>query len=200
MSNEFQVTADNNKALFTLKLHRSDGMVLLGMNWKKGKPPKDFVGWAIEYKEPNGDKFLPIKNRIAFPTANAGVNPNTMATRLSPIQMFRWIHFPPHADLKGEFTYKVNPVFMSETDELSYGEPQRASIELRRETYPGQLNVAYTRGFVASQAFVDRFGGKTPKETAKLIGQLLPGKKIDPLGFKPTHPKAKEALEWMLGS
>ena len=47
---------------------------------------------------------------------------------------------------------------MYDKDELSYGEPQEAAIELRRETYPGKLNVTFTRGFVSSQAFVDRYG------------------------------------------
>jgi len=54
MAGEFQVAGQNEAALFTLKLHRGDGMCLLAMNWKKGKPPKDFVGFAIEYKQPDG--------------------------------------------------------------------------------------------------------------------------------------------------
>ena len=48
MANEFQVSGQNAQALFTLKIHRGDGMALIAMNWKKGKPPKDFVGFAIE--------------------------------------------------------------------------------------------------------------------------------------------------------
>ena len=38
-SSDFQVTGKNAKALFTLKLHRGDGMCLVAMNWKNGKPP-----------------------------------------------------------------------------------------------------------------------------------------------------------------
>src|SRR5215510_10290484 len=158
MSKEFQVSGTNADALFSLKIYRGDGMALLAMNWKKGKPPKDFVGFAIEYKEPKGDKFFSLKNRLAFPGNNGDVNPNRLSTRLSPIQKFRWVHFPRNAELAGEFVYLVTPVFMDSHDVLSYGEPQQAAIELRRETYPGQLNVAFTRGFVSSQAFVDRYG------------------------------------------
>jgi hypothetical protein len=55
MAAEFQVAGANAKALFTLKVHRGDGMALLAMNWKQGTPPDDFVGFAIEYREPNGD-------------------------------------------------------------------------------------------------------------------------------------------------
>ena len=190
MSAEFQVSGTNRAALFSLKLHRGDGMTLVAMNWKTGTPPKDFVGFAIEYKEPGGDKFFSLKNRLAFYGANEEVNPNKLSTRLSPIQKFRWVHFPRNAELAGEFVYQVTAVFMNEADELSYGESQQAAIELRRETYPGVLNVAFTRGFVSSQAFVDRYG----KDAIKTLLPLNADKGLD---FTPTHPKADEALGWM---
>jgi phosphatidylserine/phosphatidylglycerophosphate/cardiolipin synthase-like enzyme len=191
MAGEFQVTGKNVNALFTLKLHRGDGMCLVAMNWKNGKPPKDFVGFAIEYKEPGGQKFFPLKNRLAFPGADGDVNPNRLSTMLSPIQKFRWVHFPRNAELPGEFVYRVTPVFMNDRDELSYGDSQEAAIELRRETYPRKLNVTFTRGFVSSQAFVDRYESKGP------ISTLIPAKADEGLTFVPTHPKAKEALAWM---
>lgn len=191
MSTEFQVSGKNASALFTLKLHRGDGMALVAMNWKKDEPPQDFVGFAIEYKEPKGDRFFALKNRLAFRDARGRVNPKESSTRLSPIQKFRWVHFPRNAELPGEFVYKVTPVFMNDADELSYGEAQEVPIELRRETYPGKLNVTFTRGFVSSQAFVERF------QSAGDISTLLPAKAADGLTFVPTHPKTDEALKWM---
>ena len=156
MADEFQVTGQNPAALFTLKLYRGDGMALVAMNWKNGKPPDNFVGFAIEYKEPGSDKFFALKNRLSFPSAGDGVDPNRFSTMRSPIQKFRWVHFPRNA-LSGRITYRVTPIFMNDQDELSSGEAQLATAQLRRETYPGELNVAYTRGFVSSQAFVDRY-------------------------------------------
>jgi phosphatidylserine/phosphatidylglycerophosphate/cardiolipin synthase-like enzyme len=191
MAAKFQVTGRNPAALFTLKLHRGEGMALVAMNWKHGTPPNDFVGFAIEYKEPGGDRFFALQNRLSFPDAAGSVNPNRLSTRLSPIQKFRWVHFPRNAELPGEFTYRVTPVFMNDTGVLSYGDSQEAAIELRRETYPGKLNVTFTRGFVSSQAFVDRY------ESAGPISTLLPADADEALSFVPTHPKAKEALAWM---
>jgi phosphatidylserine/phosphatidylglycerophosphate/cardiolipin synthase-like enzyme len=191
MSAKFQVRGRNATALFTLKVHRGEGMALLAMNWKHGKPSKDFVGFAIEYQEPGGDRFFVLKNRLSFPGPAGSVNPNQLSTRLSPIQKFRWVHFPRNAELPGEFIYRVTPVFMNAVDELSYGESQQVAIELRRETYPGKLNVTFTRGFVSSQAFVDRY------ESAGPISTLLPAQADEGLSFVPTHPKAKEALAWM---
>jgi hypothetical protein len=191
MASEFQVAGGNAQAPFSLKVHRGDGMALLAMNWKQGTPPDDFVGFAIEYQEPDGDRFYPLKNRLAFTTAGDVLNPNQLSTLQSPIQKFRWVHFPRNADLLGDFAYRVTPVFMGTDDALSYGETQAVAIELRRETYPGLLNVAFTRGFVASQAFVDFY------ESAGPISTLLPANADAGLDFVPTHPKAAKALAWM---
>jgi hypothetical protein len=188
---EFQVAGANRQALFTLKVHRGDGMALLAMNWKDGTPPDDFVGFGIEYREPGGDRFYPLKNRLAFPTPGGGLDSNQLSTLQSPIQKFRWVHFPRNADLEGDFTYRVTPVFMGGDDALGYGDPQTVAIELRRDTYPGLLNVAFTRGFVSSQAFVDFY------ESAGRISTLLPSSADAGLDFVPTHPKADKALAWM---
>jgi hypothetical protein len=187
MSEEFQVAGQNPSAFFSLKIHRGDGMALVAMNWKMGKPPDNFVGFAIECKEPGGAQFFPLKNRLSFPGAGSAKGSNRLSTLLSPIQKFRWVHFPRNANLSGEFTYKVSPVFMDE-NKLSYGDVQEAKIELRRETYPGQLNVAYTRGFVSSQAFVEHY---------KSVKEMLPAKSKDGLDFVPTNPQATQALAWM---
>jgi hypothetical protein len=191
MSQEFEVPGDNPDALFTLKVHRGEGMALLAMNWKEGRPPADFAGFAIEYKEPNGDSFFTLKNRLSFLHDDGSVEEQSQPTTRAPIQMFRWVHFPRNAELEGDFHYRVTPMFMDEGDELRQGDPQGATLELRRETYPGQLNVSFTRGFVSSQAFVDKYGGDDG------FKQLLPASANEGLDFKPSHPKTDEALSWM---
>jgi hypothetical protein len=149
------------------------------------------VGFGIEYQEPGGDKFFAIKNRLSFADAKGKIAADSTSSLLAPIQKFRWVHFPRNANMDGDFTYKVKPVFMNAHGELSYGESQVVAIQLRRDTYPGKLNVAFTRGFVSSQAFVDKYnkdGG---------VSGLLPSKSDQGLKFKPTHPEAGEALAWM---
>jgi hypothetical protein len=187
----FEVLGTNANAPFTLKLHRGDGMTLLGMNWKNDKPPPNFAGFAIEYQEPNGSRFFALNNRLGFLDASGNVDPKTLSTLQSPIQKFRWVHFPRNADLTGDFKYRVTPMFMDAHDKLSAGEPQEAAIQLARETFPGVANVTFTRGFVSSQAFVDRFGQHGPIDT--LVAPVAAGG----LNFKPTHPDSAQALAWM---
>jgi hypothetical protein len=191
MNEDFQVTGNNRSAAFTLKLYRGDGMTLLAMDWKNSEPPADFVGFAIEYKEPKGKKFYALKNRLCFPFDDKSKDPNRLSTLRSPIQKFRWVHFPRNADLKGGFCYRVTPMFMNAQHELSKGEHQEATIELQRDTYPRLLNVTFTRGFVSSQAFVDRYLSGGPIKT------LLPPKADEGLSFTPSHPRSEEAYAWM---
>lgn len=186
-ANDFQVTGNNPDALFSLKIHRGEGMALIAMDWKNGNPSNDFVGFAIEFKYPNGHRFYPLENRITFQGFEK--DNDRFSSLRSPIQKFRWVHFPSRVDMEGAFTYRVTPVFMNKEEKLNYGEPQGASIVLHSQTYP-DLNVSFTRGFIASQSFVDRYG----KDGLKT---LLPPKANKGVDFEPTHPKATEALEWM---
>lgn len=94
METSFQVTGTDLNAFFTSKIHRGDGMALLAMNRKEERPPKDFVGFAIEYKEPGSHRFYTLKNRLCFPNSDGSVNLNILSSLLSPIQKFRWVHFP----------------------------------------------------------------------------------------------------------
>ena len=187
----FQIVGTNANAPFTLKLHRGEGMTLIAMNWKNGQPPQNFVGFAMEYQEPAGNQFFALNNRLGFPDANGNVNPATLPTLQSPVQKFRWVHFPRNADLPGNFKYRVTPMFMDAQDKLSKGEPQQVEIQLSRETYPGIANVTFTRGFVSSQAFVDRYMKDGPINT--LVAPLA-AKGLD---FTSTHPDSAAALAWM---
>src|SRR5688572_17114685 len=180
----FQETGANSKAPFTLKVHRGDGMALLAMNWKKGRPPRDFVGFAIEFREPDSDRFWAIRNRIGFPGQRKKFSDPAISSTRAPIQKFRWVHFPSNAEKPGKFTYRVTPMFMDAGGALSSGEPQTAALALMRETLPGQLNVAFTRGFVSSQAFVQRFAPD------KKLSSLVPDSADKGLTFKATHPRA----------
>ncbi|KLU27788.1 phospholipase [Caballeronia mineralivorans PML1(12)] len=192
---DFKVYGEVAETPITLTLHRGESMCLLAMNWRVGQPPDDFVGFAIEFMEPNGNRYFALRNRLAFTDASKITDKTLLSTKLCPIQKFRWIHFPENASLAGSFTYRVTPVFMSDSGELSYGISQTAAIVLASETYPGQLDIGFTRGFISSQAFVDRYG-----KTAADIATLIPPKATsgaNGLDFESTNPKAKEAYDWM---
>ncbi len=162
------------------------------MDWRDDKqPPDDFVGFEIERRAPGCD-FKPLRNRIAFPTEDGKVDAETKSSDISPFQKFRWVDFPPNPEVDGKFNYRVTPVFMDEKNTLSQGEAQTAEVALGGDTYPEVLNVAFTRGFVSSQAFVDHFADEDGS-----IADLIPEEAADGLTFQATNPKAEEAWDWM---
>jgi phosphatidylserine/phosphatidylglycerophosphate/cardiolipin synthase-like enzyme len=189
MLTDFQATGTNAASPISLTIHRGDGMVLLGMDWKEGQPPADFAGFAIQYREPGAAFFKAVRNRIGFP--GQLVPATGIRTTEAPIQKFRWVHFPFDADLQGDYLYRITPMFMNADGDLQPGEAQEATLALRRETVPGKLNVAFTRGYVSSQAFVRNFadGGD--------ITTLVPPEADGGLDFVPTHAQAARALAWM---
>ncbi|HMI41673.1 MAG TPA: phospholipase D-like domain-containing protein [Sphingomicrobium sp.] len=189
------VKGTNSNAPFSLKVHRGEGMVLLAMDWKTGKPPKDFVGFSIEYRYPQKSVFWPVRNRIHFPgkakPTPLGKPPEQYPSTEAPFQIFRWVHFPKVADTPGVFTYRVTPRFMNSEGILAAGVPQQVDLEIYSETDPGKINIAFTRGYVSSQSFVDRFGGEEG------FGKLIPPTADAGNDFVPTHDKADEAYQWM---
>ncbi|MCJ2103100.1 phospholipase D-like domain-containing protein [Methylobacterium sp. E-046] len=189
MATGFRVTGGKEAAPFSLTIHRGDGMVLLGMDWKARKPPADFVGFAIQYREPGSQLFKTVHNRIGFP--GQPVPDDGIRSTEAPIQKFRWVHFPFDAALEGSFLYRVIPMFMDAAGALRRGEAQEAELALMRQTIPGKINVAFTRGFVSSQAFVRNFSAGGPMTT------LVPPDGDQGLDFVPTHAEAERALAWM---
>ncbi|KAI0153584.1 hypothetical protein BJ166DRAFT_361652 [Pestalotiopsis sp. NC0098] len=188
------VQGQNSKAPFTFAAYRGEGACMLAMNWKNGTPPNDFVGFAIEYREPQSSEWRYIPNYLTFPGDAPREGPDAYSSRYAPHQRFRWVHFPFSVETPGKFIYKVTPVFMKggEGDHaLTYGEEQQVAIELMAETYPGKMNIAFTRGFVSSKAFLKKFGADGVKD-------LLPLKADDGLDFKPKNAEMEEkALTWM---
>ncbi len=184
MSSEYKFLGANDAAAFTLAAWRGDGMVLLAMNWRDGVPPDDFVGFSISCTSPgSGHQPQALTNLLTFP---AGVSPNASpASSNSPFQRFRWVHFPEHYYADGTFTYEVTAMHMAEDNALTPGETQTVELVLGGETYPGELDVSYTRGFIGSQAYVRHFKDQT---------NILPAAADNPLTFESQHP---EALAWM---
>lgn len=139
---------------FRLKLWRGEQMALLGFD--VDNPEDDFVGFAVEYKEPGDANFKRLHNRIAFDydtaVADAVDGQRTFPTTEAPLQMFRWVHFP-WQPRKGIYTYKVTKMHMPQDGQLVRGTSIELPISLDPVTYEGFLDVGFTRNFASSQAF-----------------------------------------------
>jgi phosphatidylserine/phosphatidylglycerophosphate/cardiolipin synthase-like enzyme len=135
---------------FTLKLWRGERMCLLGFD--VDDPENDFVGFAIEYLEPGEKEWKTLRNRINFSYDQQVDGWRNWPSTAAPIQKFRWIHFPWEPK-PGKYIYKVTKMHMPENGKIARDTSIEGAISLEPITYPGFLDVGFTRNFASSQAF-----------------------------------------------
>jgi phosphatidylserine/phosphatidylglycerophosphate/cardiolipin synthase-like enzyme len=171
---------------FALKLWRGESMCLVGMDVPS--PEDDFVGFSIEVKSPDSNKFMPLRNRLAFSYSSPNdVNgdkkfPSTEA----PFQKFRWVHFP-QTPSSGTYEYRVTKQHMpTKNGNLVAGTSHTLGIALDPVTYDGVLDIGFTRNFASSQAFQERYAGHPT---------FMPAKAEQGLGF--TKPISTDIYEWL---
>ncbi|WP_433633826.1 phospholipase D-like domain-containing protein [Nocardia sp. CA-120079] len=138
---------------FRVKLWRGESMCLMGFDVDDPEP--DFVGFAVEYREPGARKFLNLHNRLSFDSQDAVTGFRTHPTLEAPLQTYRWVHFPfqPRA---GTYTYRVTKMHMPDDGQLVAGEQIQLPIDLGPVTIDGFLDVGFARNFASSQAFVEK--------------------------------------------
>jgi PLD-like domain len=148
----------------TFKAYAGDGAVLLAFDVDEPLR-EDLAGFAIEYTEPEGD-VCPVFNRINFQdpvtadTTNKDRRQMSTDTKQAPIQKFHWVHFP--ADVKpGDFTYRVSAMRYKQgtDDQVEPVATAEQTVELMPKQ-PPKFQLGFTRGYLSSQAYQDRFGGE----------------------------------------
>ncbi|HVG18231.1 MAG TPA: phospholipase D-like domain-containing protein [Blastocatellia bacterium] len=167
---------------FSMKLRRGERMCLLGFDVDNPEP--DFVGFAIESRQPGTQKFQTLLNRLAF-SYDEAVEDAVTGGRLypsteAPFQIFRWIHFPKEPK-SGTYTYRATKMHMPKDGVLERGTSIELKLPLNPVTYDGFLDVGFTRNFASSQAFIDKFPKGTNMD--KVGSKIIPGKSDDGLKF-----------------
>jgi PLD-like domain len=138
---------------------RGDGSALLAFDIDESLAA-DLAGFAVECAPPGGEPYA-VLNRLNFETPIT--TDTTPAERVwtptteAPIQKFHWIHYPKEVPA-GTFTYTATAMLFkagSET-ELEAGPSAGVSLELRDSGY-GDFKLGFTRGYLSSQAYAERF-------------------------------------------
>lgn len=166
---------------FTLKLWRGERMCLLGFDVQT--PSDDFVGFAIECREPGATEFQPLLNRLAFsyPPGESVNGDKKFPSTGAPFQKFRWVHFP-HEVKDGVYRYRATKLHMPKDGQLKKGTSLTLDISLDPVTYHGFLDVGFTRNFASSQAFREKLGN--PKNIDKVGATIIPARADEGLEFQ----------------
>lgn len=145
---------------FSLKVYQGSMMSLLTMNMSERPAEGSFAGFTIFYTSPNG-KRNPISNLLNF----KGTDTIT-GSDVSPLQVFKWVHFPgSYHDtgmLQGDYVYEATPrYFDNDKNLLPLDDSTTAKVNIKMGDFSdGKLRVGFTRAFLKSQAFTNRYGSK----------------------------------------
>lgn len=143
-----------------------DNKILIAMSLDEAPsqlPGKNLAGFAI-WRTLQGGEEKPLNNRIGF---TAGVDKTTTAeTRVwtsseqAPFQKFRWVDVPSDG-FNAPITYRVRALFFDgDGQKLTAGaDPLEVTVTVNpvRRLY-NKFQAAFTRGYIASQAYAEKFG------------------------------------------
>ena len=158
-------TTQTNQGL-SVKAYQGDAKTLLAFDLPQAQS-KGLAGFTLAYSPGAGIDYyiyndLQLQNeasQVQVKTEPAGSSVN------SPIQKFRWVHVPGNFHQGGQveygnYTYTITPRYFGANGLL---EPMDLSLSVQvviavQPFVKGNVELAFTRGFVQSQAFADHFG------------------------------------------
>jgi len=162
----------------SVKAYAGTTGVLLAMNLK-GRPGKDFLGFAIEKDFGLGRKEW-LNGMLPFPGMRHQPG-QPISSNIAPFQKFRWSDYTVDPDTT--YKYIVHPVS---------GNPQKPTVEdgpsitvKTSSMSKGEHSVLFNRAAAASQAFARKF-----QTLAQRIGEA-------PKGKKKAVPMTPDALVWL---
>lgn len=154
-----------------VKAYRGDAMTLLAFDLLRETDRNNFVGFTIEFRNATIPVFLPLRNRITFEPIPQNISESEQiklkSSRLAPFQKFRWIHvlrnFTANNDIPffGAYEYRITPRWWINNALDDFNQATAKSITIKIDVKPFEkegLQIAFTRGFLVSQAYSDRFG------------------------------------------
>jgi hypothetical protein len=153
----------------TVKAYRGDGCILMAMDVDPSAT-EGLAGFAIA-RSTDGVTFTYTPNRLSFKPSKAVLadtttevrHANAETTDVAPYQKFRWADYPP-VTVDGPYTYRVEAMYFAAGKDPAKDDgalEKRASVTfalpLTGKISP-QFDLAFTRGYVSSQAFAERYG------------------------------------------
>jgi hypothetical protein len=141
--------AGDQKILLAMSL--ADGLV--------GPGERNLAGFAV-WRGVAGKPEQPLANRLSFQTGvHEGTTPEEHVWTPSdqaPFQKFRWVDVPPDG-FTGPITYRVRALYFAGQGQALKDGPEVSVQVTPAEAQHAKFRPAFTRGYIASQAYADRF-------------------------------------------
>lgn len=140
--------------------------VLLAMNLDEEKI-SNFAGFAILCCPPEKPSFY-LANRINLTTGALDSTNQWVPSNLAPFQKFRWVHCLQITEISGLYTYVVSAMyFIAGSDKLE--SKYSSSVKINLTSQYKEAKIGFTRGYISSQAYVDKFDNKPIRPRKKTL-------------------------------
>ena len=160
----------NGKDVVFIKAYKGDAMSLLAFDLDEDLR-ENLAGFTIFYKyEVDGaTQQNYMFNRLIFPDKFLTNNPqipkkDRNSTLYSPIQKFNWVHVPntninTQEPVFGAYEYFITPRYIVDGKLIDIDDSLTATLKIDVSPFNMKnTKVGFTRGFVSSVAYVNRFG------------------------------------------
>ncbi len=159
MARQFSASASANG--FTVKAHAGDRCVLLAFNLDDAKTDL-LAGFSIASRTAGSGDWVFLGNRLGF----AGDYTNPAASKdgkffssdTDPFQKFWWVDFPDDAEF-GPRDYRVTVKRFKNSAGTDLVDDEQVQLSIDVSPFvDGNIEIAFTRGYLSSQAYADLFG------------------------------------------
>ena len=154
----------------SVRAYQGDAMTLLCFDVDK-KILENFTGFSIKVTPPGGKRYpYYLFNRISYSPeviAASKIDPKKVDVykmNYAPLQRFSWVHIPETDNNinkynYGDYKYEITPRYLIEDKLQPLKKELTVSIVIDVSPYdPGKFQIAFTRGFIESQAYTRHFG------------------------------------------
>jgi hypothetical protein len=150
-----------------------DGAVLLAFDIDEEKT-KNLAGFAVKVVTPNKGPYSSneywLKNRLSFKrelSRETEFTPEMWEdSNKAPFQTLHWVHFPGTGP--GKYVYTVYACYFNGNGSVDLDFSVQAEVDLSYRALPN-LELGFTRGYISSQAYADRFDKKAIRPKVKSI-------------------------------
>ncbi|MGN6082002.1 phospholipase D-like domain-containing protein [Trinickia sp.] len=152
---------------FTVKAYSGDGCAMLAFDLADHLTDK-LAGFSIRRKDAGDQGWTWLGNRLSFAGDYTASGGKFFPSNVAPFQKFWWLDFPP-GNPHGTFDYEVIVKRFAEDKSSQLQDDQTVTVTLDVGPFvTGGIEVAFTRGYLSSQAYADEFDNKLyePKVTA----------------------------------
>ena len=140
--------------------YAGDGSVLLAFDVDEDKT-QNLAGFAVKAVTPHPGPYSSneywLKNRLSFSrfsSENVLTPDMWVDSNKAPFQTFHWVHFPGAGP--GKYVYTIYGCYFKGDGSIDLGPNVQVDVDLSYRAF-SNLELGFTRGYISSQAYVDRF-------------------------------------------